>query len=83
MGFAFPYIADAVSDDKKLEAFWRAYREKDVPFEVSISRDFKERVDAEINMENDVFPTCMSDRIKLIYGDECNALYEKALKLSA
>lgn len=83
MGFAFPYMADAISDDKKLEVFWRAYREKDVPFEVSISRDFKERVDAEINTENDLFPTCMSDRIKLIYGDECNALYEKALKLSA
>ena len=76
-------MADALSDDKKLEAFWRAYREKDMPFEISISRDFKESVDAEINTENDLFPTCMSERIKLIYDDECNVLYEKALRLSA
>lgn len=83
MGFAFPYLADVLADDKKLEIFWRSYRAKDLPFSERHSKAFEERIDAEINTENDVFPTCMSDRIKLIYGNECEALYSRALELSA
>lgn len=83
MGFAFPYSANVIADDKKLENFWRSYRKKDIPFPQRYDRNFVEQIEREIDTENDVFPTCMSDRIKMIYGEECERIYDSILKLCA
>ena len=83
MGFSFPFMADAVCDDRKLESFWLSYRQKDLSFQERITKSVMEPIYAEITTENNVFPTCMSDRIKLIYGEECNELYSRALELCA
>lgn len=83
MGFSFPFMADAVSDDRRLESFWLSYRQKDLSFQERITKSVMEPIYAEITTENNVFPTCMSDRIKLIYGEECNELYSRALELCA
>ena len=81
MGLSFPFMADTVADDKKLESFWLSYRQKDLSFQERLTKAVTDPIYAEITTENDVFPTCMSDRIKLIYGEECNELYERALGL--
>lgn len=81
MGFAFPFSVDVITDDGRLEAFWRAYRAKDLSWPACVAKDFVEQVDREIGTENEVFPTCMSERIKMIYGSECDRIYEGVLKL--
>ena len=81
LGFAFPFTANPVEDDKRLEAFWWAYRKKDVPFPVRYTKGFIDLVSHELNSDNDTFPTSVSDRIRMIYGEECERIYSETLNI--
>lgn len=83
MGFPFPFYADSVADDKRLELFWREYRRKGIPYPERYSKELMDEIAREIDADNDVFPTSMSDRIKMIYGEECEQLYNSALRIAS
>jgi hypothetical protein len=41
----------------------------------TIKNDILDTLKSEINSDNGAFPVCMSDRIKMLYGEECKQLY--------
>lgn len=78
-----PYL-DTIRDDEKLERCYRMKRSKEMSDNVGI-RTFKDAkafcdiIDMEMDETNGVFPICMSDRIKFLYGEECQTLYRMIL----
>lgn len=83
MGFAFPFYADTVADDKRLEIFWSEYRRKGIPYPERYSKELLDEIAREIDTDNEVFPTSMRDRIKMIYGEECEQIYDTILNLAS
>ena len=74
-----PYL-DTPEDDNKLENVYRRkryyelkeqYADNFVQIDDIISKEIKEGV---------VFPICMSERLEMIYGKECNNLYKYILE---
>ena len=44
-----------------------------------IKNDILDTLKSEINSDDGAFPVCMSDRLKMLYGEECNQLYDYIL----
>lgn len=58
------------------EKLW-ALEDKENEIWKKITTDVEQTLDKEINVEeNGVFPVCMSDRMKLLFGEKCNRLYQ-------
>jgi anthranilate/para-aminobenzoate synthase component I len=79
--FVFSPYLDTPSDDLKMEAFYRKYRKHEIELEHS-DYDFMkfcEIIDNEIK-DGELFPICMSDRMRMLFGDKCSALYHYILE---
>lgn len=75
-----PYL-DTPNDDYKMEVFYRKYRKHEIKLEHS-DYDWKkisEIMDKEME-EGKVFPICMSDRMKMLFGEKCHTLYQYILE---
>lgn len=72
-----PY-ADTVKDDDKMECLYRRIRVTELR-DKGIKEGVKlaEIIDKEI--KDGIFPVCMKDRMKLLFGDECVKAYVKIL----
>ena len=58
------------------------YKEYEKEYSVirkGINDTISETLDKEINEENGVFPICMADRMKFLFGEKCYALYKYIL----
>lgn len=79
-----PYL-NTPRDDDKLLSFYRTYR----THEIKVSHEFHDAIDTiyrrAVNTidkevkEGVVFPICMADRIKMLFGDKCHNLYNYIL----
>ena len=74
-----PYL-DTPTDDKKMEEFYINYRKHEIMSEYSDYDNIKASnlIFKEID-DGVVFPICMSDRIKMLFGEECERLYQSIL----
>lgn len=53
------------------EVYWKIDKE--------IKNDILDILKEEIESDNGAFPVCMSNRLKMLYGEECNKLYDYIL----
>lgn len=74
-----PYL-DTIIDDVKLEEFYIKYRKHEIMSEYSDYDNIKASnlIYKEIG-DGVVFPICMTDRMKMLFGEECEKLYQSIL----
>lgn len=81
-----PYL-DAIDDDMKMEEYYRNYRHHEIreehpeytPVQICeiIDKEFKE--DDNDESDGGIFPCSMKERIKFLFGEECERLYKEIL----
>lgn len=74
-----PYL-DTIEDDGKLETFYRKKRYYELRGKYESVVEIDDIITKEMDEEDGVFPVCMSNRMSVIYGDECNRLYDYILQ---